>query len=149
MALVFRQIHDNSECGTDEVLELVRKMPPDLDGMYDWMMRQIIERKGVSSQHSKRVLLTMVNTYRPLQLSELVTLAALPIVAAYYNIVRLCGLLTIKEDDKTVYFVHQSVKDYLTEHAKSEILSEIFPYGCTKGHHIIVSQSLKAMRVKL
>ena len=59
------------------------------------------------------------------------------------------GLLTISEDDKTVYFVHQSAKDYLTEHVKSEILSEIFPFGSTEGHHIIVSQSVQAMRAKL
>jgi hypothetical protein len=91
----------------------------------------------------------MVNTYRPLQLSELVTLAALPNLAAHYNIIRLCGLLTIKKDDKTIYFVHQSAKDYLTEHAKSEILSEIFPHRRAEGHHTIVSQSLKAMTAKL
>ena len=149
VALVFRQIHNDHECGADEVLELVRNMPSDLNKMYDQMMRQIIERGGASSQHSKQVLLTMVNTYRPLQLSELVTLAALPKLAAHYNIVRLCGLLTIKEDDKIVYFVHQSAKDYLTEHAKSEILSEIFPHGRAEGHYTIVSQSLKAMRANL
>jgi hypothetical protein len=149
VALVFRQIHDDPECGADEILELVLKIPPDLDGMYDRMMRQIIEREGASSQHSKRVLLTIVNTYRPLQLSELVTLAALPNLAAHHNIIRLCGLLTIKEDDKTVYFVHQSAKDYLTKHAKLEILSEIFPHGRAEGHYTIVSQSLKAMRAKL
>ena len=149
VALVFRQIDDDTDCGADKVLELVREIPPDLNGMYDRMMRQIIEQKDASSKHSKLVLLTMVNTYRPLQLSELVTLVALPKLAVPYNIVRLCGLLTIREDDKTVYFVHQSAKDYLTEHAKSEILSEIFPHGRAEGHHTIVSQSLEAMRAKL
>ena len=149
VALVFRQIDDDTDCGADKVLELVREIPSDLNGMYDRMLRQIIEQKDASSRHSKLVLLTMVNTYRPLQLSELVTLVALPKLAVPHNIVRLCGLLTIKEDDKTVYFVHQSAKDYLTEHAKSEILSEIFPYGRAEGHHTIVSQSLEAMRAKL
>jgi len=149
VALVFRQIDDNRHYGADEVLELVCKIPPGLNRMYDQMMRQIIERNDAYSQCNKRVLLTMVNTYRPLQLSELVTLAALPNLAAHHNIVRLCGLLTIKEDDRTVYFVHQSAKDYLTEHAKSELLFEIFPNGRAEGHHTIVSQSLKAMRAKL
>ena len=149
VALVFRQIDDNTDCGADKILELIREIPPDLNGMYDRMMRQIIKQKDASSKHSKLMLLTMVNTYRPLQLSELVTLAALPKLAVPHNIVRLCGLLTIKEDDKTVYFVHQSAKDYLTEHAKSEILSEIFPYGRAEGHHTIVSQSLEVMRAKL
>lgn len=105
MALVFRQI-DDTDYGTNKVLELVRKIPPGLNRMYDLMIRQIIQRNDAYSQHSKRVLLTMVNTYRLLRLSELVTLAILPNLAAYYNIVRLYGLLTIKEDDKTIYFVH-------------------------------------------
>ena len=148
VALVFRQIHDNPDFGADEVLELVCRIPPGLTGMYDQMMDQIIQRNDKYSQYSKQVLLIMVNTYRPLQLTELVALAALPDLAAHSNIVRLCGLLTIKEDDKVVYFVHQSAKDYLTEHAKPEIVSRLFPNG-RAGHHTIVSQSLKSMGAKL
>lgn len=145
---MFKQIEE-TDCGADMVLEFVRKMPPGLDEMYDRMMRQIIERKDGYSQHCKRVLLTAVNSYRPLRLSELVTLAALPKLAVPQNIVRLCGLLTIREDDKVVYFVHQSAKDYLTDHAKPEILSEIFPDGCAEGHRTIVSRSLESMSQNL
>lgn len=148
VALVFRQIHDDPGLGADEVLRLVHSIPRGLDGMYDQMMGQIIRRTDAYSQYSKDVLLIMVNTYRPLQLSELVSLAALPRLAAHSSIVRLCGLLTIKEDDKTVYFVHQSAKDYLTERTKPEIVSKIFPSG-RAGHHRIVPQSLKAMSATL
>ena len=56
--------------------------------------------------HYKRVLLTIVNTYYLLYLSELVTLARLPELAVYYKIVRHCSLLTIKEDNNIVYFVY-------------------------------------------
>jgi hypothetical protein len=148
VALVFKQIEETN-CGADVVLEFVRKMPPGLDEMYDQMMRQIIKRNDDYSQHCKRVLLTVVNTYRPLWLSELVTLAALPKLAAHRNIVRLCGLLSIREDDKVVYFVHQSAKDYLIKHEKSEILSEIFPIGRAVGHSTIVSRSIEAMEKTL
>jgi hypothetical protein len=149
VALVFRQIHDDPEYSADEILELIFKIPPDLDGIYDRMIRQIIKREGTSSQYNKRILLTIVNTYRPLQLSELVTLAALPNLAAYHNTIRLYSLLTIKEDNKTIYFIHQSAKDYLTKYTKLEILSEIFPHRRVEGHYTIVSQSLKTIRAKL
>jgi hypothetical protein len=43
----------------------------------------------------RQKLLTMVNTYRPLGLSELVKLAALA-MAAWHNIVRLCGLTLLE-----------------------------------------------------
>ncbi len=174
VALVFRQIHDDPECSADDVLDLVRKIPPDLNGMYDRMMCQILERKSASSEQSKRMLLAMVNTYRPPRLSELASLAGLPKTAVPRDVARLCGLLTIKEKDDIVYFVHQSAKDYLTKDPNtkdpntkdpntkdpntkdpntkdpnSDLLSKIFPKGHTHGHRTIVLQSLESMGQKL
>ena len=91
VALVFRQIDDNQHYDADEVLELVCKIPRGLNRMYYQMMRQLIERNDAYSQYGKQVLLITVNTYRPLQLPELETLAALPDLAAHHNVVRLCG----------------------------------------------------------
>jgi DNA replication protein DnaC len=142
VALVFKQIEG---CGADTVLELVRKIPSGLGEIYDQMMRQINKLNDGYSRHCKRVLLIAVNTYRPLRLSELVTLAELPELAAHHNIVRLCGLLTIGEDDNVVYFVHQSAKDYLIEHAESEIS----PRWHDEGHCMVVSRSLQAMSTTL
>jgi len=68
------------------------------------MMRYVNELDDAADY--KRVLLTMVNTYRLLHLSELATLAKLLDLAVHEDIVRHCGLLTIKEDDDGVYFVH-------------------------------------------
>jgi hypothetical protein len=79
----------------------------------------------------------------------LAKLAALPKLAAHRNIVRFCGLLSIRENDKAVYFVHQSAKDYLIKYEKSEILSEIFPIGRAAGHSTIVSRSIEAMKKTL
>jgi hypothetical protein len=140
VALVFKQIE---ECEPDKALELVQKIPSGLDNMYTQMIRQISSLPNAAD--CKSVLLTVVNTYRPLHLSELAMLAKLSRLANHQNIVRHCGLLTIMEDDKTVYFIHQSAKDYLIKDAKPEILSEIFPRGRTEGHYTILSRSLEAM----
>ena len=75
------------------------------------MMRHVNELDDAAD--CKRMLLTIVNTYCPLHLSELATLAELSDLAVHQDIVRHCGLLTIKEDDDVVYFVHQLAKDYL------------------------------------
>ena len=142
VALVFKQIE---QCGADEVLERVSEIPSGLDKIYDQMMRQIIERKDRDSKRCKSLLVIAVNTYRPLQVLELVRLAGLPELAPHTKIVRLCGLLTIGEDDNIVYFVHQSARDYLAKHAKSYI-SEMFD---VKVHCSIVSRSLEAMNMEL
>jgi hypothetical protein len=140
VALVFKQIE---ECGADKVLERVQQMPSGLYSMYAQMMRHVNELDDAAD--CKRVLLTVVSTYRPLHLSELATLAELSDLAVHQDIVRHCGLLTIKEDDDIVYFVHQSAKDYLIQDSNSDVMSNIFPSGYAEGHHTIVSRSLESM----
>jgi hypothetical protein len=87
------------------------------------MMRQIMKLNDNYSQHCKRVLLTVANTYRPLRLSELITLAALLRLALHRDIVGLCGLISIRAHDKVVFFVHQPAKDDLIQHKKSDVVS--------------------------
>lgn len=142
VALVFKRIE---QCDAGEVLERVREIPSGLNKIYDQMIDKTIERNDGYSEHCKRMLLAVINTYRPLHISELVTLAELPELAAHHDIVRSCGLLTITEDDSIVYFVHQSAKDYLTTRAEPEI----FPRGLAEGHRMIISRSLQAMSTTL
>ncbi len=88
----------------------------------------------------------MVNAYRPLKLVELAALAGLPDLADHDEIIRFCGVLT--KDDNTVYFIHQSAKDYLVEDTGSDsenILSKIFPGGHARGHESMVMHSLRSM----
>jgi len=144
VALVFKQIEG---CGADKVLERVQQMPSGLYSMYAQMMCHVNELDDAAD--CKRVLLTVVNTYRPLHLSELATLAELSDLAVHQDIVRNCGLLTIKEGDDVVYFIHQSAKDYLIQDPNSKVISKIFPGGYAKGHHTIVSRSLESMAQNL
>ncbi|EYE91369.1 uncharacterized protein EURHEDRAFT_518395 [Aspergillus ruber CBS 135680] len=147
VALVFQQIQAR-DCDADEVLDFVYKMPVGLHELYNQMMDRIIQLSQQQNRYAcfcREVLLIAVNSYRPLQLSEMVTLAALPKFADTRKIIQLCGLLSLKEEEATIYFVHQSAKDYLIEHAKPEIISQIFPDGCRKGHQRIMSQSIESM----
>ena len=139
VALVFKQIEG---CGADKVLKRVQDMPQGLDSIYGQMMLQVDKLDDAAD--CKRVLLTMVNTYRPIHLLELLTLAELPELAIHRDIIRHCGLLSITDDD-IIYFVHQSAKDYLIKDTDSDILSKIFPHGQAEGHRMIFSRSLEAM----
>jgi hypothetical protein len=141
VALVFEQI-ERAACGADRVLELVRKTPPGLDKIYDQMVGQIDKLADGYSEHCKRALSTAIISYRPLRLFELATLAELPELAPHHDIVRLCGLLTIREEDDTVYFVHQSAKDFFSTSKGSNI----FLKGQAEEHRRITYRSLKLMR---
>lgn len=144
VALVFQQI-DPNKCEVDEVFEFVRKMPVGLYEMYNRMMEQIIQQQGKYSGYCKKVLLVAVNSYRPLRLSEMTILADLSKYVVLRDVIQLCGLLSFREEDEVIYFVHQSAKDYLIHHAKPEIISQLFANGCVDGHRLILSQSLKSM----
>jgi len=60
VALVFKQIEG---CGADKVLERVQQMPSGLYNMYAQMMRHVNELDDAAD--CKRVLLIVINTYRP------------------------------------------------------------------------------------
>ncbi len=87
--------------------------------------------------------------YRPLTLKELTSVVETledmsDDLISLQEIVNLCGsLLTVRED--TVYFVHQSAKDYLLAQA----FDEIFPSGEEETHYTFLSRSLQIMRKTL
>lgn len=60
------------------------------------------------------------------------------------EIVGFCGSFLVVRD-RTIYFVHQSAKDYLL----AEASSKIFPSGMKEIHYEIFSRSLKVMSRKL
>ena len=127
------------------VLEVLQEMPSDLTALYARMLEQIGKLTRRDPIYCMRVLGTSALAYRPFHVLELA--AALPQdfpgkQKDLENIINLCGsFLTIR--DKTVYFIHQSAKDFLIAHPL------IFPRGKTEIHRTIVSRSLQLMDDKL
>jgi archaellum biogenesis ATPase FlaH len=127
-------------------LSMLKTFPPGLDSLYKRMIEQIYSLEDVGDiQLCKGILALVTTVYRPTTVTELVSLdkhlANLHGGSeSLYKVIELCGsFLTIRES--VVYFVHQSAKEYLIEHAKSEI----FPHGHAEVHRTIVSRSLEAM----
>jgi hypothetical protein len=103
------------------------------------MMDQISESDG--AEICQLVLASTAIPYRPVTISELVVLVEqledLDDLELVREIVGFCGsFLTLRND--TVYFVHQSAKDFLFAKA----YDEAFPSGSEAVHQTILSRSL-------
>lgn len=122
------------------VLSRIKEFPSGLKSLYTRMMQQMS-----SSDHAslcKQILAVAVVVFRPVTIHELVGLVeSLDDLAddlgSVRDIVNLCGsFLTMREE--TLYFVHQSAKDFLL----TEAFDEVFPEGSGITHNAVFSNSL-------
>jgi hypothetical protein len=117
--------------------------PPGLDSFYERMVTQIHESHD--SELCKRILATVATVYTPITLTELAALVEMledtaDDIESLQEIVSLCGsFLTVRKD--TIYFVHQSAKDYLLAKASTVI----FPSDQREIHHEIFLRSLEVL----
>jgi len=120
------------------------EFPPGLDSVYQCMINQIQRHDMEDIQFCFRVLSAVLLAYRPLHLEELATVATIPENDAE-ELVGLCGsFLSIQ--DKTVYFVHQSAKDFLH---LGEGLKIILPQGIEDGHRQMVERCMDILSRQL
>jgi hypothetical protein len=124
-------------------LRKLNMFPPGLNSLYGRMIEQICNSDNADL--CKRILALIAIVYRPITLKELTSLVEMlkemsNDLESLRDIISLCGsFLTIRKD--IIYFVHQSVKDYLFR----ETFNEIFPFGKGEAHHTIFSRSLWVM----
>ncbi|KAH6702770.1 hypothetical protein BKA61DRAFT_457375, partial [Leptodontidium sp. MPI-SDFR-AT-0119] len=135
-------------------LERVKMFPPGLGPLYKQMMAQVSESNNADL--CKRILSIVAVVKRPITLRELVSLDdTLHKLDCPENLsediedleqtVGKCGsFLTIRES--TIYFVHQSAKDFLLQENTSQ---EVFRFGIDEINHAIFSRSLQVMSVAL
>ena len=126
-----------------KVLSTLNEFPPGLDFLYRRMMDKICD--SGDADVCKRILASIAIVYRPITLLELTSLVEIledmaDDLESLQEIVGLCGsFLTIREG--SIYFVHQSAKDYLFTNA----FDEIFPSGSGEAHYIIFSRSIQIL----
>ncbi|KAL7897260.1 hypothetical protein HDV63DRAFT_415432 [Trichoderma sp. SZMC 28014] len=146
VALVVEQLHDTEHWELEHVLE---EVPKDLKSLYGLILDRT-EKLGARGQEVCRVLLSIVTTaMRPLHLAELLVFVNAHWENSSYfktnyqlrdiqDMAKTCGsILSIRED--TVYFIHQSAKDYVVENADQRI----FPI--LHQHYRMFETSLDAM----
>ncbi|KAF2473226.1 HET-domain-containing protein [Lindgomyces ingoldianus] len=126
-----------------KVFAKLKAFPPGLSPLYNRMLEHI--RNSDDADLCKHILALIATVYRPITLKELTSLIKgledmADDIESLREIIGLCGsFLTIQGD--TVYFVHQSAKEFLFANASNEI----FPSGTEEVHNTVVSQSLKIM----
>ena len=129
-----------------KTLAKLNMFPPGLSSLYKRMMQQICNLDDMDDTDiCKRVLALIAIVYRPITLEELTSLIGMheeiaDNLVSLKEIIGLCGsFLTIRQG--TVYFVHQSAKDFLV----AESFNDIFPCGKEEVHYEIFSRSLQVM----
>ena len=143
VALVCQALED-PKIKPRHTLGSLKAFPPGLDPLYDQMMKLITN--SIDIRYCKPILATTLVANRPLTLQELMCLVEslendFPHnVEDIEDIIKQCGsFLTLQ--GRTVFFVHQSAKDYLLQKAAVKIL----PSGKRAEHYSIFSRSLQVM----
>ncbi|KAL6814637.1 quinon protein alcohol dehydrogenase-like superfamily [Trichoderma camerunense] len=146
VALVIEQLRDTDRRNVEEVLE---EIPEGLENLYDLIVQRANAKLRQKDREACQILLSIVTTAeRPLHLEELHTFISSQWAhyKSSYNIldmkdiVRDCASLLAIRDD-IVYFVHQSVKDYMVGKASNSI----FPSGIPYQHQKMFEISMNAM----
>jgi hypothetical protein len=120
------------------VLKKLASFPQGLDALYERMMQQMSEC-GDDAEICRCVLASTAILYRPVTIPELIALVEQleDVSDDVREIISLCGsFLTLRED--TIYFVHQSAKDFLFKKASSRV----FSHGIEDIHRTIFLKSL-------
>jgi hypothetical protein len=125
------------------VLRKLEAFPSGLNALYSRMMSQVLNSED--AEHCKQILAIMLIVYRPITLSELIPL--IEVLDDDYDdrecvmdIIAMCGsFLTLREE--TIFFVHQSAKEFLLR----EALCDIIPEGIGAKHLTISERSFGSM----
>jgi len=143
VALVCKELEKVPAWGTRDVYT---KFPAGLEPLYQRMLEQIQYNRDLEEvEVYLQTLRTITLSYRPLHLGEIGIIAGLPEdlsndPQALQDLVGSCGsFLTLR--GQTVYFVHQSAKDYLSTGNGSKI----FPSGHIEAHGLLADRSLRLM----
>ena len=140
VALVCQNLEGTSRWKTLTTLKIY---PPGLKPLYQRMMQLIYDSEDGGLL--KQILALTAVVYRPITLDTLTSLMPMPDSFAdnpiwLEELVKQCGsFLTIREG--TVYFVHQSAKDFILKNASDEI----FPSGTATVHYDVWSKSIEGM----
>ena len=125
----------------EKTLEILKIYPPGLEPLYQRMMQLIYDSDD--AEVFKQILALNVMVYRPITLSELALFmpdACAGNLKLLEEMVQQCGsFLTVRES--TVYFVHQSAKDFVMKHSSDEM----FPCGHAAVHYDIWSKSIHGL----
>ncbi|KAF5604349.1 vegetatible incompatibility het-e-1 [Fusarium pseudocircinatum] len=141
VALVCQGLSDNKVFRKSHTRLRLEELPKGLDPLYRRMMQYISSLQD--AEMCREILALASVVYRPVTLTELKTL-----LGPQYEdedddlseVVACCGsFLTLRGN--SIYFLHQSAKDFLV----NNVLDQISPSGLAYQHEVIFERSLQAL----
>jgi hypothetical protein len=140
VALVYENLRNVPRWKT---LTKLNEFPPGLNSLYQRMMGRICDSDDADL--CKQILAITSTAYRPITLIEITTFVkTLEDIADDHEslvaIIRQCGSFLVLRE-MTIYFVHQSAKDFLLKEASNDI----FPLRAEDVHYTMFSKSLQVM----
>ncbi|KAL7935868.1 hypothetical protein V8C35DRAFT_321354 [Trichoderma chlorosporum] len=133
-----------------QVRSVLATFPPGLDQLYERMMQKISDENAMGL--GRQILAIALAVHRPLTILELASLVEFNLPKVGENeeapreiseqLLGLCGSFLVLQD-QTVYFVHQSAKDFLVNKASDLLLPS------RRAHHQVLSASLSNMTMTL
>ncbi|EHK48476.1 hypothetical protein TRIATDRAFT_191639, partial [Trichoderma atroviride IMI 206040] len=149
VTLVVKELRNASHPYVEAVLQ---SMPEDLKELYDEILRRAKKRWKANERACLATLATVTAAKRPLLMEELYMFISptLRRLEGKYNIhsvkgfVEACGSFISNTND-TVYFIHQSVKDYMVQEANKTVFSS----GIAGQHFTMFDISISEMNKTL
>ncbi|UKZ71861.1 uncharacterized protein TrAtP1_012806 [Trichoderma atroviride] len=145
VTLVAQQLRD---AGRPHIERILEEMPEDLESLYDEIMERSKKGWKNDTEACLSLLATVTAAERPLHIDELYLFSSSQLIATKVRylssdieyLAKVCGsFITIV--DKTIYFIHQSVKDYMTHKGATSI----FPGGIEHQHSKMFEISLNML----
>jgi len=113
----------------DEVLAVIEELPLGLHALYDKVLRQLGEGRSRRVERCMRLLKVMLLVYRPMQASEVASVAGIEHDGdTLHSLTDQCASFIRRQDDK-IEFLHQSARDYLSGEIGQAVLGRYAPYG--------------------
>ena len=141
VALVLQQLVNSKAW---EIESMLRLFPPGLNNLYKRMIDQM--RYSHSQELYIRLLAIASTVFRPIKFSELLTIekSAMEKFGVKENmlpdVIAECGsFLTTR--DNTIFFVHQSAKDFLVRDSSTLL----FDSGLAQHHYLLFKQSISIL----
>lgn len=149
VTLVVKELHNTSHPHVEAVLQ---SMPEDLKELYDEILRRAKKRWKADERACLATLATVTAAKRPLSMEELhmfisptlIQLEGKHNIHSVKGFVEACGSFISNAND-VVYFIHQSVKDYMVQKTNRAV----FPSGIADQHFIMFEISISEMNKTL
>jgi len=129
-----------------ETEDILAAIPSGLPPLYGRMMDQVQRHNKKTAEFCLKLLSALALAFRPLKFKEVVTAAGLPEKTfrksqALIRLVEHCGSFLTWRDD-SIFFVHQSAKDYLMDPERPDIIRRAM-----SGHRHLALRLLRALHI--